>query len=173
MPCGQDPQTFVPNVDSGGFVPIMNHPAYADPVPVRERQLGVDHSEATAQAGRWKPAIDHRQVLAVPLALVLQLTAELSHRGIGETLSQLGSRKALQRQVLDAQTVVFVDQLGGQFMEEVLSLRLFLRFGGLQPGVRRKPLQSNCLREKTEVARIPPQLSFIQRFRAILGQPTP
>src|ERR1035438_2402414 len=32
-----------------------------------------------------------------------------------------GSRKALQRQVLDAQTVVFVDQFGRELMEKVSS----------------------------------------------------
>ena len=100
----------------------MYHPAAAYPVAIRKRQFVVDRSTSTAQTRRRKKAIDHRQVLAVPLALVCQLAAELSHRGIPEALGQLGSRETFERQILDADAVVVVDKPRCQFMEEVSSL---------------------------------------------------
>ena len=55
-------------------------------------------------------------------ALVRQLSAELSHRGVGEALGQLGSHKTLQRQILDADPVVVADQVGRQLVQEVSPL---------------------------------------------------
>src|SRR5208337_4081053 len=119
---GQDPETFVSNVDSSGTIAIMHHPTAAHPMAIRERQFAVDRSTAATQARRRKEAIDHNKVLAVPLALIGQLSPKLSHRGVREALGQLGSRKTFERQILDADAVVVVDELGRQLVQEVSSL---------------------------------------------------
>ena len=46
---------------------------------------------------------------------------------------------------------------------------LFLRFRGLQPGIRRNSFYGKHLYEVVRVAEIPPQLSATQRFRVILA----
>jgi hypothetical protein len=73
----------------------------------------VERTALAAHLGRRKEPVDRHQVLAVPLALVRQLTAEFSHRGIRETLGQLGSHQPGDRQILDAETVKSVDKSGG------------------------------------------------------------
>ena len=70
VPLGQDPETFVSNVDSGGTIAIMHQSTAAHPMAIRERQFAVDRSTAATQAGRRKEVIDHDKVLAVPLALI-------------------------------------------------------------------------------------------------------
>ena len=50
---------------------------------------------------------------------------------------------------------------------------LFLRFRGLQPRSRRNSFQSRHLPEEAAEGGIQPQLSGIQGFMVILGQPTP
>ena len=73
----------------------------------------VERTALTAHLGRREEAVDRHQVLAVPLALVRQLTAKFSHRGIRETLGQFGSHQPGDRQILDAETVKSVDKSGG------------------------------------------------------------
>ncbi len=99
----------------------MNHPAIANPLPIRERQRGLDRSAATAKACRREPAVDDREMPAVPFRLIGDLSPELAEGGIGETLGQLGSRQAFEVQVLDADPLVLRDQVRRQLMEEVLS----------------------------------------------------
>jgi len=93
---------------------------------IRERQFAVDRSTAATQAGRRKEVIDHDKVLAVPLALIGQLSPKLSHRGVREALGQPGTRRVaretFERQILDADPVVVVDELARQLVEEVSSL---------------------------------------------------
>jgi len=50
---------------------------------------------------------------------------------------------------------------------------LFLRFGGLQLGIRRKSFHGRCLRDEAGATRISPQLSSIQPSRTIVYRPPP
>jgi len=50
-----------------------------------------------------------------------------------------------------------------------LWLSLFLRFRGLQPGIRRNSFSGKHLYEVVREAEIPPQLSATQGFRVILA----
>src|SRR4029077_12887173 len=88
-------------------------------LPIRERQLVIERTAVAAHLGRRKEPVDRHQVLAVPLALVRQLTAEFAHRGIRETLGQFGFHQPGDRQILDAETVKSVDKSGGELMQEV------------------------------------------------------
>src|SRR5262249_18244468 len=54
-----------------------------------------------------------------PEALVRQLPPELAHRDITERLGQLGSRKALDAQILDADPLVIANQIRRQLVKEV------------------------------------------------------
>src|SRR5205085_4469394 len=64
----------------------------------------------------------HDHVHAIPLALVLQLPAYHAHGCIVERLRQLGSRKAPDVQILDADCLVILDDLGREIMHEVRTL---------------------------------------------------
>src|SRR6185437_640425 len=114
VPPGQHLEPFVPDVDCRVEVAIKMGTANAVPLPIRERQPGVDRPTHVAHLGRRKEAVDDRKMFSVPEAFVFDLSAELAHRGIREALGQLGSRKALHGQVLDAKTVVVVHQAGTQ-----------------------------------------------------------
>src|SRR5262249_47723256 len=57
-----------------------------------------------------------------PCGLIRHLTAEFSHRSIREALGQLGSRKAANRQILNAESVMMPHQVSGQLMEKIPSL---------------------------------------------------
>src|SRR5690242_14095882 len=119
LPGGDYPQSFVPEVASREKVPTMVCLAIAIPLPVREREAIVERTADVAQLGRREEPIDGDAMLAVPEAFVFHLPSELAHRGIPERLGQLGSRKALDVQVLDAGPVVMADQLGGQLVKEI------------------------------------------------------
>ena len=97
----------------------MVHPARAIPLPIREREAVVERTTPVAQFRRREEPIDRDQMLVIPEALVLQLPAELAHRGVRERLAQLGSRKSLDAQVLDTDPIVVLDQADRQFVEEI------------------------------------------------------
>lgn len=94
----------------------------AIPLPIRECETIVERTTGIAQLGRREETIDRDRWFEVPESFVFQLSPELTHRGIGEALGQLGSRKALHGQILDAYPVVVLNQLGGQLMEKVAPL---------------------------------------------------
>src|SRR3712207_6772933 len=99
----------------------MTCPTTARPLPVREGQPMVDRAATPAEPGRRVETIDDCQVPAVPRRLVLDLSPELPEGRIVETLGQLGSRKAANAQVFDAEPLMIPDEVGRQLVEEVLS----------------------------------------------------
>lgn len=120
----------------------MPCPTIAIPLPIREREAIVERATAVAHLRRRKEAIDHDERLSVPQALVFQLPPELAHRSIAKRLGQLGSRKALDVQVLDADRVIPTHEAGRELVDEVVSLACGLLVGtgqflaGLIPSLR-------------------------------------
>src|SRR5580692_2210420 len=119
MPCREYPMSFVPDVDGRVLVPIMHHTTPTDPMAIRERERVVDRAAGVTPFRRRKEATDHDEVSAMPEAFVFQLPLELAETGIRETLGQLGSRKAGERQILGTHRVMAGDDLGTQFVLEV------------------------------------------------------
>lgn len=69
--------------------------------------------------GGRKPAVYFDQPFSLPLRFVVQHPVEATNGCILKALSQLGSRKATEIQVFDADGVVIFDNLGADFMQEV------------------------------------------------------
>ena len=68
------------------------------------------------------PAVDHHEVPPVPLALVLQLAAELTPPAVADGLGQPAvADHVLDGQVLDHDDVVAADEAGAGAVEEVLA----------------------------------------------------
>lgn len=87
---GKPSKPFRQHVLRGIDVAVMGGAAYrARPFPNIQPQLTQDMSATSTGLGAWIPPIRYHQSTAVPLGLVLNLTAELSEGGIGEVPSQL------------------------------------------------------------------------------------
>ncbi len=97
-------------------------PATAVPLPIRKRERVVERTADFAHLRRREVSIDRNDMRPVPVALVRDLTAEFSHRRIVHALGQLGSRKAPNTQILDAESVMVPNKPSGQLMQEVLPL---------------------------------------------------
>jgi hypothetical protein len=129
VPRGQQFQTFAANVHSGIEIAIQMSTATTRPVSIRQGERIINRAaHVTGFAGRI-PAINNRQMSAIPDRLVFQLPSELAEGGIGYRFSQLGSRKAVDAEVLNRDAFVFHHQPGGQLMQEILALvrRLTMR----------------------------------------------
>ena len=91
----------------------------AIPLPIREREAVVDRATIAAHLGRREKPIGLDVVLAVPEALVFQLPEELAEGRVEDALGQLGSRKALHGQPLDAHRGIPIDDPGAVLVLEV------------------------------------------------------
>src|SRR5207248_9248079 len=66
--------------------------------------------------------IYHHHVRAIPASLVLQLAAQSAHGCIGDALRQLGSRKAPNVEILDADRLMCLDERRAHLVCEVGTL---------------------------------------------------
>src|SRR5512135_1962247 len=93
--------------------------AIAVPLPIREREAAVERTADVAHLRRREESIGLDVVLAEPQRLVFELPVELAEGRVEDALGQLGSRKALQRQVLDTYRIVPADDRGTELVLEV------------------------------------------------------
>ena len=103
----------------------------APPASIRQPERGIHRAARMTGLAGGIPAINHRQVPAVPDRLVFQLPPEFSQACIQDRLGQLGFRKAFYSQILDAHAFIITHQLSGDLVDEILSLvrRLGLNTG--------------------------------------------
>ena len=77
----------------------------AEPRPVYERQIRVERPASGAELRRWEEASDPDAALEAPGGLVLDLTHELAEGSVEDRTGQLGFRKPLRVQILDADQI--------------------------------------------------------------------
>src|SRR6516165_3490044 len=119
MPRREDSQSFIADVLRGVMVSVENRPTTrTTPCSLRACQGVVDRAARVAALRRRKEAVDGGEALAVPQRLVAQQPAKLSVGGVGERLTQLGSRQSLDVQVLNAHTVKPPDDSRTVLMKE-------------------------------------------------------
>src|SRR5205085_11453826 len=104
-------------------VPGMQHAAvWTGPGTVGQRQGFVLEAAGMAQLRGWVETVYHHDRHAIPLTAVLQLSAYHAHGCIVERLRQLGSRKASDVQVFDADRLVILNELRREVVHEVRTL---------------------------------------------------
>src|SRR5215472_6200432 len=85
-----------------------------------QRREQVPTGRAGLAAG--VPAVDHHELAAVALALVLELAAELAPAAVADGLGELTvPHHVLDGKILDHDQVVLADQPGARPVEEVLA----------------------------------------------------
>src|SRR5438105_12031719 len=89
------------------------------PDAVGQRQVFVLESAVMAKLGRGVEAANSDNMRAVPLSLVLQVPAQRAHACVQNALGQLGSRKALSAQVFRTDSIMALDERGGELVQEV------------------------------------------------------
>ena len=94
-------QTFGANVQGGIQIAIVMQVANTSPASVRQRERTVYGAAPMTGLAGGKETIHDRQMPAAPDRLVFQLPSKLSEACIQDRFGQLGSRKALDAQVLD------------------------------------------------------------------------
>jgi hypothetical protein len=111
------------NIVGGIDVSVVVCPTFrAIPLSDIKRQF-INNVTAVPTAFRTrKPTVNFYQCSTVPLALVLQLTNQLTPTSVGDVLSQLVVlHHILHRQVLDSKRLVFTYQSSRQLVKEICS----------------------------------------------------
>src|SRR5260370_20437271 len=110
------------DVLGGVDVPVVPGAAgRASPMPRRQAQLREQVPARRAGRGRRVPAVDDHQAAPVPLALVLQLAAELAPAAVGDGAGQVPvADHAGHVEVFDDDGVGRADQAGAGAVQEVL-----------------------------------------------------
>ena len=118
---GRHRRSFGQNITRGVYVSVVPHATYrTGPLPHRQRQGLKPMSTPTASLRAGKKATDHLQGATIPGRFVRQLAYKLSPTRVGN-----GPRQGpilphvLDGQILHADHLVFVDQTGGQLVQEV------------------------------------------------------
>ena len=128
MPRGEDLQPFALDVERGISITIMmSFAARTRPATIRQSECRINRAAHIARLAGRIEAADYRQMATVPQSFVFKLPPELTKRGICHRFSQLGSRKAVDAQVLDTDALVFIYQICRQFVQEVFALAGGLR----------------------------------------------
>src|SRR3954467_4940199 len=110
----------------------------ARPLPVAKAECVTGRTAGAAGPGGRVEAIDPDQLAPVPQGLVAQQANELCPPGVGDRAGmQPGAQHAFDRKRLDADRLVFTDQTGGEFVQEVLPGMAHGGMGAadLQPGL--------------------------------------
>src|SRR5579864_3735576 len=109
------------DVLGGVDVPVVPGAAgRASPLPGGQAQAGEQVPARRAGLGRGVPAVDHDQAAPVPLALVLQLAAELAPAAVRNYAGQVPvADHPGHVQVLDHDHVALADQAGAGAVQEV------------------------------------------------------
>jgi hypothetical protein len=109
------------DVLGGVDVPVVPGAAgRAAPVPGGQAQVREQVPTRRAGLGRRVPAADHDQVAAIPLALVLQLAAELAPAAVRDGAGQMPvADHAANVEVFDDDGVGRADQAGAGAVQEV------------------------------------------------------
>ena len=105
------------------------------------------------------PAVHDREMPAIPHRLVLQLPPELSESRIEHRFSQLGFRKALDAQILDADAFVIAHEIGRDLVQKIASLIRRLRVDTRNGPLRLRPSLTAQLTARNSPLR-PSQLPF-------------
>jgi hypothetical protein len=92
------------------------------PLTKIERETGQNVAAATAPLRGWEEAIHKPQLPSVSLALVFEHGSELAEAGIGDYLRQgTAFYHSPDVEVFDADSVVSTHQIGGHFVQVILS----------------------------------------------------
>src|SRR5260370_28074240 len=112
------------DVLGGVDVPVVPGAAgRASPMPRRQAQLREQVPARRAGLGRRVPAVDYHQAAPVPLALVLQLAAELAPPAVGDGAGQVPvADHAGHVEVFDDDGVGRADQAGASLVPAALPL---------------------------------------------------
>src|SRR5579864_8259652 len=118
---GRHGKTCRQDVLRGVGVPVVPGAArWASPVPDGQAQLREQVPARRAGLGRRVPAVYDDQVPAVPLALVLELAAELAPPAVRDRAGQVPVRDHVaDREVFDDDDIVVADQAGAGAVQEV------------------------------------------------------
>jgi hypothetical protein len=116
---GYEFQTFGANVQGSIEIAIMIETANASPALVRQRERTVYGAARVTGLAGGKETIHDREMPAAPDRLVLQLPSKLSEACIQDRFGQLGSRQALDAQVLDTDRLIVAHQSSGHLVQEI------------------------------------------------------
>src|SRR5215212_671430 len=119
---GEQSHSFGEYVPGGVQVSIVLSPTITDPRPVRERHVHINLAALGAELCGREEASDPDAALQAPRGLVFDLAQELTEGSVQDRTGQLGFRKSLRVQILDADAIVLPRQVGRQLVEEVVSL---------------------------------------------------
>ena len=100
----------------------MLSPTFTEPRPVRERHVHINLAALGAELCGREEASDPDAVLEAPRGLVFDLTHELAEGSVEDRTGQLGFRKSLRVQILEADQIVRPRQVSRQLVEEFASL---------------------------------------------------
>lgn len=113
----------------------------ASPDSIGKRQLMPGSPACRASLGRWKEAVDLDQFSPIPTCLVNEHFHEGSPARIGNGLAvELGSKQALNRQILDTDRLVLTDQSSAEFVKEIIPRRLDGTMGSANLQLRLYPV---------------------------------
>lgn len=120
---GSHRQSGGQNILRGVMVPVMMSTAVrARPCTISQCQCMSGRPTCAAGFGRWIKPTDLNRHPSIPRRFVVQLTEKLSPAGIGDgTAVALCPQHTFNRQCLNRDHLVFVDQSTRQLMQEVLS----------------------------------------------------
>ena len=93
--------------------------ANTSPASIRQQGIGVHRAARMAGLAGGIPAVHDDQMPAVPDRLVFKLPPELTEARIEHRFSQLGFRKALDAQVLNADAFVVAHEIRGDLVQKI------------------------------------------------------
>lgn len=102
-------------------VPVVGHPTIrTGPYSDLQRHFRLHRAARATGLAAGRPAVYHHNIPAVPLGLVFNLPAQLRQPAISNRLAQTAvSQHALDIQILQADHLVFVHQLGGGLVQKI------------------------------------------------------
>lgn len=158
------------------YVSVVNGSAVGTcPFPDLQRHLGLHRAATGAGLACRREAVRDHQHAPMPLALIFNLPAQFTKRGITHGLCQPGSGQPFYAQVFNGNQAMVTDKRGCLFVQEVFSsisdtrMNTCNAFTLFVPAIRSCLLAAQTALRHFQPALIPAQIARVSRFATVAG----